>query len=480
MTITKRIFLSIISAFIIISAVFVSSAPKKANATPSTGFFEWMTGAGANMDVDKPNLVFTLDTLTSMPWGNVTISIHSCTGIAKLEKTTYYYSEAYENSGKLYVLVELSSPLDEVCLAATYGDDIVYSDTRSPIQVWRAAYNAGDTDYFTQAMFDILESQEMGFIDQCETQDFLKLYQYDSTLGETNNATVFKNVVSDNFNETRTYKVEEVGRTWDSLQGSTLTFNWIYNNTDYYLNFTVTAGRNVEITSSNNFEYDYQFMYKSNYYYVKFSLFEDFDKSQIQNFSLTPTNGLAVYASAPIILDEYTSALQSEVNLLRDARLYLLEQVETLTKLSNEQKIELETYKIRITSLESDVTVKTAKVAELEKKKSELEAEVTALRQADEINVANIARLSSELETVKSSLSMEKSELVSKIAELTNELNTCKAKIKAYEKAEQERKEQSTLTGCSANTSSLPYICIVAVLASCIILGGKVYARKKK
>lgn len=162
----------------------------------------------------------------------------------------------------------------------------------------------------------------------------------------------------------------------------------------------------------------------------------------------------------------------------------LLSQIETLkTQLAEMQKI-LNEKETKIRELETEITEKANKIETLKNKKADLEKQIEEAEKAHDIDTANIAALSSELETVKSSLNSEKKELVEKISELNLEVNEYKAKVTAYEKAEEERKEQDSeelSVGCTANVgTALPVICIIAVMLSCIILGGKIYARKKR
>lgn len=171
-----------------------------------------------------------------------------------------------------------------------------------------------------------------------------------------------------------------------------------------------------------------------------------------------------------IIYDDYNKELLDQIEKLK-------QQLADMQKALNEKET-------KISALEAEITEKANKIETLENKKSDLEKQIEEAEKAHDIDTANITALSSELETVKSSLNSEKKELVEKIAELNVEVNTYKSKVTAYEKAEEERKEQESeeiSVGCTANVgTAMPIICIIAVMLSCIILGGKIYAHKKR
>lgn len=482
MTKTKRILILIISALMFFaSGIALTFNVKDASAAA----FSFEPGASIKASDYVVQLRFEL-TGVSM---NAQVGIAYCTtDKVKIGTDTHNMKTGKDATvsvgiGTSYIYVQLSSPLDEVRLYATqdFGITRVYSDTRSQLQILRSAYDAGDTAWMTQSMLDIIHADDTEFHLQVKTQDFLKIYQFDETLAE-NNATVFKNVVSDCFNEDLTYKVEELGTAWDELSGSTLSFTWKSDEVNYSLSFKVDGARNVEVTSSENFTFEYWYTYAENYHFVKFDLFSDFDESQITDFNMTATDGLAVYASVPVNVEDYYAELESEVTILRSEKADLLLRVDDLETLTDSQKTELDTANARITELENDIAVKVARITELEERKAELEKQLAQAEDTHEVDTANIKKLSAELETVKTSLATDKKELVETITALNVELNEYKSKVQAYEKAEEESGDDNGVSvGCSANAStSLPFICIVALVVSCIILGGKIYVQKKK
>lgn len=493
----KRVIVLILSAITLLLFGLSMTTVKNVNASVSESAFSWVPGASARVSDEKSGLRFRLkvDKTALTSSDVISISVEYCTGEYELEKTTVTSEDVSDDDGYVFIKVELSGPTVDVQLKASINGISKLSDIRSQLYVLTAAYKAGDEDYSEYpSVLAMINSNDNGFITKVKSQEFVKIYEYqtelvygtwdDDSLDAFNQA-VFDTVVSNYFSDDVTYRIEEIGNDWNSLQGCYLYFTWKYNSADYGITFYIKSNRKIETTVTGEFDYSYDYFYEDSYFYLKFNIFSSFDKEKITDFKWRTSKGTAVYMSM-LEFDEtsYTTELNKKIDELTQELYSYQTEAEKYKALSETQKADLDAQETKISNLETEITEKANKIETLENKKADLEKQIEEAEKAHDIDTANITALSSELETVKSSLNSEKKELVEKIAELNVEVNTYKSKVTAYEKAEEERKEQESeeiAVGCTANVgTAMPIICIIAVMLSCIILGGKIYARKKR
>ena len=497
MTKTKRILILIISALAVLlfGLVFVGPTTKQAQASTITeADFSWEPGASVRASTMPFVLQFTLnfdsEKITN-PDEEINVEVSYCSGefeiMSQLAVGERYLFKVIVNGPKVNIQVK-----------ATVNGIEKLSDTRSPLYIFKAAYAAGDTDWMTDGILALLDSENEGFIAKVESQEFVKLYQWQSqivigdTIWDADNAwdelqsvneAVFDTVVSSYFCEDYTYRIEEIANGWDSLGGCYLYFTWQYDGADYGLIFNIKETRDIAVTQTGEFEYSFDYYFHDNYFYIKFDMFSSFNEENITNFNWTTSKETAVYMSM-LEFDEteYTSALVQRANELSAEVEFWSVEADKFERLTETQKSEIAQLNSNVMNLEHQLNDKIAQINKLETRKAELEKQLAQAEDTHEIDTANIKKLSAELETVKTSLATDKKELVETITALNVELNDYKSKVQAYEKAEEESGEENGVSvGCSANAStSLPFICIVALVVSCIILGGKIYAHKKK
>lgn len=492
----KRGIVLILSAITLLLFGLSMTTVKKVNAAVSESSFSWMPGASAIASAERSELRFRLkvDKTALTSSDVISISVEYCTGEYELEKTTVKSEDVSDVDGYVFIKVELSGPIVDVQLKASINGISKLSDIRSQLYVLTAAYNAGEDLSKFPSVVAMIKSNDIGFITKVKSQEFVKIYEYQTELvyGTWNddsldlfNQAVFDTVVSNYFSEDVTYRIEEIGNDWKSLQGCYLYFTWKYNSEVYGITFYIKNDRKIETTVTGEFDYSYDYFYEDNYFYLKFNIFPSFDKEKITDFKWRTSNGTAVYMSMLEFNEtSYTTELNKKIDELTQELYSYQTEAEKYKALSETQKADLDAQETKISALEAEITEKANKIETLENKKTDLEKQIEEAEKAHDIDTANIAALSSELETVKSSLNSEKKELVEKISELNLEVNSYKSKIAAYEKAEEERKEQDSeeiAVGCTATVGTvMPVICIIAVMLSCIILGGKIYAHKKR